>query len=189
MVAAIVAAATGTLVAGSLHQPEHALWTLMGSYVLLGIGFLLAMVVMVVYFARLVIHGIPPREMVVSTLITLGPLGSGSFAFMQAGMVARRTFPSTHTLPAITDGPGDILYVAGWLIALLIWGFSFPWLFFAFAGMCRGRFPFNMSWWGFTFPLGVFTTATNLLGTETPSKFFMVLGSVSPILLHSSCCR
>ena len=36
-----------------------------------------------------------------------------------------------------------------------------------------------MGWWGFTFPLGVLTVATTTLGVEMPSKFFLVLGTVS----------
>ena len=180
MVAVIVASATGTLVGGSLNDPDRALWTIIASYILLGIGFLLAMIILVLYFARLIIHGLPPRTAIVSSLITLGPLGSGSFAFMQAGIVARRVFKQTHTLPVVAGGgAGDVLYVAGWMIALLIWGFSVLWLFFAIAGMGRRGLTFNMSWWGFTFPLGVFTSATNLLGAETPSRFFKVLSTVS----------
>lgn len=36
-----------------------------------------------------------------------------------------------------------------------------------------------MGWWGFTFPLGVLTVATTTIGVEMPSKFFLVLGTVS----------
>ena len=42
----------------------------------------------------------------------------------------------------------------------------------------RSKFPFNMGWWGFTFPLGVFTVSTTTIGKEMPSKFFEVLGTV-----------
>ena len=35
-----------------------------------------------------------------------------------------------------------------------------------------------MGWWGFTFPLGVLTTSTTMIGKEMPSAFFRVLGTL-----------
>ena len=35
-----------------------------------------------------------------------------------------------------------------------------------------------MGWWGFTFPIGVFTVATTTLGKEMPSRLFDILGTV-----------
>jgi tellurite resistance protein TehA-like permease len=49
-----------------------------------------------------------------------------------------------------------MLYVFGFVVALIMWGFGLLWLFFAVSTIynCR-RFPFNMGWWSFTFPLGL----------------------------------
>jgi tellurite resistance protein TehA-like permease len=69
--------------------------------------------------------------------------------------------------------------VIGWLTATVMWGFGLVWLFFAAASISRSKFPFNMGWWGFTFPLGVFTTSTTQMAKELPSTFFKVLGTVS----------
>lgn len=105
---------------------------------------------------------------------------------MNLGKVAMKVFPLTGTLPGTTAGhAGDILYVVGWLIALIMWGFGLVWLFFALASISRSRFPFNMGWWGFTFPLGVFALSTTMIGKEMPSTFFEVLGTVRipPLLL------
>ena len=73
---------------------------------------------------------------------------------------------------------GEVLYIMGWLVALIMWGFGLVWLFFAVATISRGRFPFNMGWWGFTFPVGVFGMSTMTLGREMPSSFFEILGMV-----------
>jgi tellurite resistance protein TehA-like permease len=35
-----------------------------------------------------------------------------------------------------------------------------------------------MGWWGFTFPLGVFSLCTLQLGTELESEAFKVLGTI-----------
>jgi len=102
---------------------------------------------------------------------------------MRLGMVAMKIFPVTGTLSEKTTKSGDLLYVVGFLMALIMWGFGLVWLFFAFASISKSRFPFNMGWWGFTFPLGVFTTSTVQMGMELPSVFFKVLGTVSFKLL------
>lgn len=178
IVAPIVVAASGATVAEVLPHPQHALWTIIVSYILWGIGVPLAMTVLVIYFHRLTVHKLPPREVIASVFLPLGPLGQGGFGLMQLGKVAMQTFPKTQTLQAATTTAGDILYVVGWLMALIMWGFGIVWLCFAVASISRSKFPFNMGWWAFTFPLGVFATATTTLGEEMPSIFFSVLGTV-----------
>ncbi|KAF7927825.1 hypothetical protein EAE99_005202 [Botrytis elliptica] len=184
IVAPIVAAASGGIVASVLPNPEHALYTVLISYILFGTGFPLAMTILVIYFQRLTVYKIPPREVIVSVFLPLGPLGQGGFALMQLGKVSLTLFPQTNTLPAIpAPGPGPIFYTLGFLFALIMWGFGLLWLFFALASISRSRFPFNMGWWGFTFPLGVFTTSTVMIGAELPSRFFRVLGTVFSVLV------
>ncbi|KAL2066266.1 hypothetical protein VTL71DRAFT_2337 [Oculimacula yallundae] len=178
IVAPIVAAATGAIVADVLPNPQHALITVIVSYILWGTGVPLAMAVLVVYFQRLTIHKLPPREVIVSVFLPLGPLGQGGYGIQKLGMVAMKIFPQTGTLSEATTKSGDILYVMGYLMALVMWGFGLVWLFFALASISRSKFPFNMGWWGFTFPLGVFTTSTVQMGMELPSAFFRVLGTI-----------
>ena len=178
IVAPIVAAASGGIVAEVLPNPDHALWTVIVSYILWGTGVPLAMVVLVIYFQRLTVHKLPAREVIVSVILPLGPPGQGGFGIMQLGKVAFKIFPETHTLDIAPGNAGETLYVVGWLIALIMWGFAIVWLFFALASISRSKFPFNMGWWGFTFPLGVFTVSTTTLGKELPSLFFDVLGTV-----------
>ena len=40
-----------------------------------------------------------------------------------------------------------------------------------------------MGWWGFTFPLGVYTVSTVTLGEELPSAFFRILGTVFSVAI------
>ena len=180
IVSTIVAAASGGIVAAVLPNPQHALWTLVISYVLWGKGISLAMVVLVMYFHRLTIYRLPPREVVVSVFLPLGPLGQGGFAIQQLGKVARDAFPKTHSL---IPGAGDTLYTMGFIVALILWGYGLVWLFFAVASISRSKFPFNMGWWGFTFPLGVFTISTTQMAKELPSTFFKVLGSMFSVVV------
>lgn len=175
IVATIVAAASGGIVAEVLPNPQHAVWTLVTSYVLWGTGFPLAMVVLVMYFHRLTIHRLPPREVIVSVFLPLGPLGQGSFGLMQLGKVCAKVLPTTENL-----GPdaGRAIYSVSIVIALVVWGYGLVWLFFALASITRSKFPFNMGWWGFTFPLGVYAVSTTTLAQEIPSLFFKVLGTI-----------
>ena len=171
----VVAAASGGIVAEALPNRQHALWTVTTSYVLWGTGVPLAMVTLVIYFERLTLHKLPPREVIVSCFLPLGPLGLGGFAIMQLGKVSMQLLPKTDTLVPLT---GQMLYVVGFLVALIMWGFGLMWFFFALASISQSKFPFNMGWWGFTFPIGVFAVSTTTLGKEMPSRFFEILGTV-----------
>lgn len=164
IVSTIVAAASGGIVAEVLPNPTHALWTITVSYVLWGTGVPLAMMVLVIYFQRLTVYHLAPREVILSVFLPPGPSGKGGFGVKQLGRVAVATFVKTGTLSQYSNGTGDILYVAGWLVALIIWGFGLVWVFFAFASISHSNFPFNMGWWFFTFPLGVFTVSTTTIG-------------------------
>ena len=168
-----------------LKNDQHAIWTIVVSYILWGCGVPLAMFTMCMYFHRLTMHAIPPREVIVSVFLPLGPLGQGSFAIMQLGKDLLNVLPRTHNIPLVPMA-GEIAYVSGILVAFVMWGFGLVWFFFAVASIARSKFPFNLGWWGFTFPLGVYTVATTTLAQELPSGFFRVLGtifSVSVVLL------
>lgn len=85
IVSTIICAATGGMVAGTLTNPAHALWTLIISYILWGIGVPLAIFTLVLYYHRLIVHKIPPPAIVSSVFLPLGPLGEGGFGIMKMG--------------------------------------------------------------------------------------------------------
>lgn len=167
--------------AGVIPSDNEKLITVIVSYVLWATGVPLAMCVITLYLLRLTTDSMPPKAVIVSSFLPLGPLGQGSFGIMQLGKIASEVFPRQHTLPAVQHA-GEILYVMGFLIGIIMWGFGLIWLTFAAATIldCK-KFPFNMGWWGFTFPLGVFTVATTTLGTELPSAFYRILGTIFSI--------
>jgi tellurite resistance protein TehA-like permease len=51
---------------------DYALIIFITSYVMLGVGLLLAIAIMVIYFQRLALHHCPAREVIVSTFLPLG---------------------------------------------------------------------------------------------------------------------
>lgn len=62
---------------------DSALTVLISSYVMNGVGLLIACGLMVLYFQRLTFHHLPPRELIVSTFLPLGPCGQGGFALIE----------------------------------------------------------------------------------------------------------
>ena len=95
---------------------------------------------------------------------------------MKLGQCAQEIFPKTHTLqeaswsyllhPGILGCADNVVIWVGLASSLL------P------RSLTTKIFPFNIGWWGFTFPLGVFATSTCQMGSELPSKFFDILGTV-----------
>jgi len=176
--ASIVAAGTGARVAEHLTDPNNALGTLVASYIMWGLSTPLAMTVLVMYYTRLALHKLPPREIAVSSSLPLGPLGMGGYSNTYLGSIARRVFQETGFFSDIPVA-GDIFFVVGTFIALIMWAFGLTWLCFALASIYKSRpFPFNMGWWGFTFPLGVMALSTMEFGRIFPSMFFKVLGTI-----------
>jgi tellurite resistance protein TehA-like permease len=97
---------------------------------------------------------------------------------MKLGTAGKTVLSETQTLN--DSSAASIVYVVGAMTALILWAFGLPWLFFAFASVLKsGRFPFNMGWWAFTFPVGAYAMGTCQLGRQLPCAFFKVLGTVS----------
>lgn len=121
--ATIVAAGTGSDMAAALPNPQQALGTAIASYIMWGMAVPMAFSVLVIYFQRLALHKMPPREVIVSAFLPLGPLGLGGRAILKLGLVCKETFPRTGSLDPIA---GNIAYVVGFLVALVMWGWVSP---------------------------------------------------------------
>jgi tellurite resistance protein TehA-like permease len=80
IVPAVIASATGGIVAEVLENPQHQLWTLIISYVLWGTSIPLAFVIIVLYFHRLTVHKMLSKEAVVTVFLPIAPLGFGGYA-------------------------------------------------------------------------------------------------------------
>lgn len=108
----------------------------------------------------------------------------GGHTILDLGKAARVSFTETNVL---NDVAGEVAYVLGFFVALIMWGFGLAWFIFALASIYKSKpSQFNMGWWGFTFPLGVYSISTITLGEEMPSAFFKMVGtilSVAVILL------
>ena len=179
VVPTVVAAASGGLLATVL-QSEHAVTVIVVSYILWGIGMGTSFLIMALYFHRLTIHHLPDAEVVVSAFLPLGPLGQGTFGLIQLSQAGKVSFEETGFLGQ--SAASQIIFVISTIVGIMLWGFGCWWLVHGIYSVLTrsfyGRLKFNMGFWGFIFPLGVFTSATIALAKALPSAFFGMLSMV-----------
>lgn len=174
IVPAEVAAVSGGLLIPHLADPALKLDVLVASYALWATSVPLALGLLAILVLRMVLHKLPEAGMAATSWLALGPLGSGALALLLLGEAA----------PGVLADVGLSAYAVAFkgvslLIALLLWGYGLWWL--ATAGMATVRqvrrgLPFNLGWWGYTFPLGVFTLATLRLAAILPIPALTTLG-------------
>ena len=75
---------------------------------------------------------------------------------IQLGKQAKVVFPLSKALPLAANA-GETFYAVGVLVGLILWGLAVIWFVIAIIMIAQTkRFPFNMGWWGFIFPIGAY---------------------------------
>ncbi len=174
IVAAEVAAASGGLLVPHLPASEAAS-VLFLSYALWAFSVPLAMSVLVILVLRLALYKLPDRDMAVSGWLALGPIGTGALGLVLLGAAAPGVLAGS--LPHV----GDAAFGLGIVGGTILWGYGVWWILLAALKTVRYAkqgMPFNLGWWGFTFPLGVYALATLALAHATHVTFFLVTGGV-----------
>lgn len=174
VVAAEVAAVTGGLIAPHLADPNAALSVLVVSYGLWALSVPLAMSILVILVLRMAIHKLPHAGMAASSWLSLGPIGTGALGMLVLGQAA----PAIFTAAGLGQY-GDAARGIGLIGGLLQWAYGLWWAAMAVLitlRYLRQGLPFNLGWWGYTFPLGVFSVATLKLGTLLPIPAFNLFG-------------
>lgn len=180
IVAPEVAAASAAVLAPHM-DPSTARLLVGAGYVLWAISVPLAFAVLTIVFFRLVIHKLPHRDLGPSSWLTLGPIGTGALGLLTLGQAAPAAFAGT---PLVAEA--QAAHEFGLIGAVLLWGVGLWWLATAMLFTARYRregLPFNLGWWGFTFPLGVYTVATFGLYRATGFGAFAAIGAVLAALL------
>ncbi|WP_334175256.1 TDT family transporter [Pseudoxanthobacter sp.] len=174
VVACEVAAVTGAQLVPHLAA-EAAFPTLIFSYVLWALSVPVAMSILVILILRLALHKLPARDMAASGWLALGPIGTGALGLLLMGTDARPVFAA-----AGLGGAGDVAFGLGLIGGLMLWGYGLWWLGLAMlktVRYLRDGMPFNIGWWGFTFPLGVYSLATLALARTTHLEAFALAGA------------
>lgn len=180
IVPAEVAAVSAGTIAPHLTVQTAQFVTMIG-YALWALSVPLAFGILAILFLRLALHKLPHRDMAVSTWLALGPIGTGSTALILLGNASIRAFSGDPLYPLFVMARG-----IGLLGGLFLWGVGLWWL--GMASLITLRYlkdglPFNMGWWGFTFPLGVYTASTLALFGDTHFEFFEWFGAGLIVLL------
>lgn len=181
VVAAEVAAASGGLLAPHLADAHAQLVVLITSYVLWAFSLPVAFSILTILLLRMALHKLPHENMAASSWLALGPIGTGALGMLLLGADAPAIF-AANGLPGI----GEIAAGVGLVAGITLWGFGLWWMLMALlitARYLRNGIPFNLGWWGFTFPLGVYSLATLKLASTLNLGFFSVVGCVLVSLL------
>ncbi|WDR34484.1 TDT family transporter [Pseudomonas serboccidentalis] len=181
VVAAEVAAASGGLLAPHLADAHAQLVVLATSYVLWAFSLPVAFSILTILLLRMALHKLPHENMAASSWLALGPIGTGALGMLLLGSDAPAIF-AANGLPGI----GEIAAGLGLVAGITLWGFGLWWMLMALlitARYLRDGIPFNLGWWGFTFPLGVYSLATLKLASTLNLGFFSVVGCVLVTLL------
>ena len=175
VVASEVVAASGGLLAPHVAAADQ-LGLLVTSYVLWALSVPLAMSILAILLLRMAIHKLPPANMAASSWLALGPIGTGALGLLLMGTAAPAIF-GAHGLAEA----GIVARGFGLIGGLLLWAYGLWWM--AIALLITGRYlrtglPFNLGWWGYTFPLGVYALATLRLAQMLPIAAFGVFGTL-----------
>ena len=181
VVAAEVAAASGGLLASHLTDSVAQFHVLITSYVLWAFSVPVAFSILTILMLRMALHKLPHESMAASSWLALGPIGTGALGMLLLGADAPAIFAANGfaRIGEVAEGIGLISGVA-------LWGFGVWWLSMAVlitVRYFRSGIPFNLGWWGFTFPLGVYSLATLRLGDLLHLSFFDVAGCVLVVML------
>jgi C4-dicarboxylate transporter/malic acid transport protein len=134
--------------------PSDAALLIFASYAFWGMGFVLFVLVASLLYDRLIFHPLPAAPLAPSLWIGLGPIGVGSLALLR---IAQAGTPLWGTAAPVVG-------VLSSLTAAALWGFGLWWLATAIlllaAYLRRGKLPYGLGWWAFTFPLGAYTAST-----------------------------
>lgn len=174
IVACEVAASSGGLLLQHLEMNQHAVVILLGSYVLWGISVLPAFAILSILMLRLAMHQLPAKDMAISSWLALGPIGTGALALLLLGQQAPQVLAVLNLQQV-----GELFQYAGILGSIILLGFGVWWLGIAILTTIqhlKTGLPFNLGWWGLTFPLGVFTLAVFNLGTQVRLESISQIG-------------
>ncbi|MDH4582298.1 C4-dicarboxylate ABC transporter [Pseudomonas sp. BN415] len=174
IVAPEVAASSAGVLAPHL-APELARQMLVVGYLLWGVSLSLAFSLITLVMLRLALHKLPGSEFAATSWLPVGPLATGCLGLLSMGKAVPAAFAGTPLA-----GEAELARDVGLLGGLLLWGAAAWWLvmaLFCTRRHLRQEMRFNLGWWGFTFPLAVFTLATFELQRRTGLGFFGLAGA------------
>lgn len=180
VVAAEVAAVSGGLLVPHLAD-GRGYAVLITSYVLWAYSVPVALSILAILLLRMALHKLPHESMAASSWLSLGPIGTGALGMLVLGANA----PIVFTRHGMAD-VGQVANGMGILTGVMFWGLGLWWMALALLITVRyfkRHVPFNLGWWGYVFPLGVFAVTTLRLSVVLHSQFFQIFGACLVVIL------
>lgn len=157
----MVSAATGAALVTHLPVGQARETMLLACYAMFGLSLLASLVTITLVWMRLAYEKAGPDTMTPTLFMVLGPLGQSITAASLLGTAA------PHAIGAPYASAFDAMSL---LYGVPVWGFTMLWLVLATALVVRAirrGLPFSLTWWSFTFPVGICVTGTSLLAVRT----------------------
>ncbi|KAK6461214.1 voltage-dependent anion channel-domain-containing protein [Scheffersomyces coipomensis] len=197
IVAITVVSSSGHIISPSLKTLTHTLITEILSLMLWCISIALAFIIITIYYSRLILHKIPPTQLIFTSWLPVGFLGQSSFSIMLFGK---------NMYDIIEDKSiGNIFIIISTMFGIFLLSFGYFNTFLAVVSTLSKIKPFakkvhpsikhgyimkfNKSFWSMTFPLGTMSLSNNELGKGLfgdlvyPLKFFKVLSCIYAVAL------
>jgi tellurite resistance protein TehA-like permease len=181
IVACEVTAASGGLLLPHIAGAAAQMTVLFASYVLWACSVPLALGILTILFLRMALHKLPPAGMAATAFLALGPIGTGALGLILFAMNGRAVLEVNGLGTLAGAISGTSLFGA-----VLLWAYGLWWLGMALAvtlRYLRDELPFNLGWWAYTFPIGVYALATLRLSTVVPVAAIAFFGNALVVAL------
>lgn len=181
IVACGVAAASGGLLVTHVDGAAAQMTVLFASYALWAFSVPLALGILIILFLRMTLHNLPPAGMAASAFLALGPIGTGALGLMLFAVNGRAVLEA-NGLGIFAGAVSGTAFFG----AIMLWAYGLWWLGMALAVTIRylsNGLPFNLSWWGYTFPVGVYALATLRLSAVISVPALGVFGNALVFVL------
>lgn len=141
--------------AGVVHAPEDISWFFYS------IGLLFWLVLLVIFFNRIIFHSPLPEKLLPTLFILIAPPAVGFIA-------------TVELLGEMTPLAKVLYFFACFLILLLLFQLS---MFHSIQ--------YYLSWWAYTFPLAAFTIASLLMFSETGGSVYLLISTATFVALSA----
>lgn len=151
------------------------------SFMMVGLGILLGLILSTYLFHQLLALGWPPAAQTASLFIFVGPMGQSAAALQQLGAAARMygKFAGYNKGTFLTAEAAAPLDVACILIALMLTGLGIVWSLLSVYAMIecawKKELSWNPGWNAIIFPMGTLFTSTTLFAVSMDSPAWRVV--------------
>lgn len=190
------AAISGTLTTYTDLSPRLTVPMLLFAFWLVGIGLLLNAMFYVLYLVRLMNRSVLPFERAPTSIIMIGPLGMGAFAFLNIGSAISKghVFQQYARGTFLTAATEEAVFACCVVTAMVLQGFGIFWGGFAVVEMVESfvhhrqitgetTHGYSLSWWSIVFPIAVNCMALEMFSTIMTSPAFSVLSTIVVFIL------